>query len=85
MLLFDFNFDFLLMYTQVMLIFILIDVQYLQKVVFSLEKGSIGQNHSFSGSHHSIKNPLTKFPIPPPLNAIWKTLHLLARLDFYGK
>ena len=29
---------------QVMLILILVDVQYLWKVVFSFEKGSIGQN-----------------------------------------
>ena len=31
------------LYTQI--IFILIDIQYLQKVVFSFEKGSNGQNH----------------------------------------
>ena len=30
-----------------MLIFILIDVQYLQNVVFSFEKGSNGQNQSY--------------------------------------
>ena len=29
-----------------MLVLILTDVQYLQNVVFSLEKGSDGQNHS---------------------------------------
>ena len=42
-----------------MLILILIDVQYLQKVVFCFEKGSNGQNHSSSASHHHIKK------IPP--------------------
>ena len=38
-----------------MLILILIDVQYLQNLVFSFEKGSNVQNHSLSDSHHSIK------------------------------
>ena len=47
------------LYTQVMLIFILIDV-------FSFSKGYIGQNYSFSGSHHPIS--------PPTLDSIWKTL-----------
>ena len=40
---------------QVMLILILIDVQYLQNIVFSFEKGSNSQNHSSSDSHHLIK------------------------------
>ena len=65
-----------------MLILILIDVQYLQKLVFSFEKGSNVQNHSVSDSHHSIKKfPPAKFPIPLLrgfycllLNFIWKTL-----------
>ena len=35
-----------------MLILILIDVQYLQNVVFSFEKGLNVQNHSLSDSHH---------------------------------
>ena len=38
-----------------MLIFILIDVQYSQKAVFSFGKGSNGQNHSTSDSFHSVK------------------------------
>ena len=42
-----------------MLILILIDVQYSQKAVLSFEKGSNGQNHSSSGSHHPVKK------IPP--------------------
>ena len=38
-----------------MLILILIDVQYSKNIVFSFEKFSNGQNHSFSGSHHLVK------------------------------
>ena len=68
-----------------MLILILIDVQFLLKVVFSFEEGSNIQNHSSSGSQHlKTKFPSTKFSILPPtgagggcfsllLNAIWKT------------
>ena len=40
-----------------MVILILIDVQYLKKVVFSFQKGSNGQNYSFSDSHCLIKIP----------------------------
>ena len=40
-----------------MLILISIDVQYLQNIVFSFEKGSDGQNYSLD-SHHPIKNSL---------------------------
>ena len=58
-----------------MLIYILIDVQYSQKTVFSFEKGSNRQNHS-SGSLDPVKNsPPVKFLIPTqPLTAIWKAL-----------
>ena len=42
-----------------MLILILTDVQYLQIVIFSFEKGSNGQNHSWSNSHQMIKNSPT--------------------------
>ena len=75
------------MYTNIMLVLILIDVQYLQNVVFGIEKGSNGQNHFLSDSHHLIKKSTThenfQFPAvggdwgdssPLPLNAIWKTL-----------
>ena len=49
-----------------MLILILIDVQYLQNVVFSFEKGSNDQIHSLSDSHDSIKKVSpAKFPISP--------------------
>ena len=48
-----------------MLIFILIDVQYSEKAVFSFEKGSNRQNHSSSGSMHLVKNTRqVKFLIP---------------------
>ena len=50
-----------------MLILILIDVQYLQNVVFSFEKGSNGQNHSSSGSHHHI-NLIHSANFPNPLH-----------------
>ena len=54
-----------------------IEVQYSQNVAFSFEKGLHAQTHSYSDSHHSIKKSLpAKFFIPPPLNAIWKTLIL---------
>ena len=48
---------------------ILINVQYLQIVVFSFEKGLNGPKHSSSDSHQPIKQypPLTKFIIPPSL------------------
>ena len=50
-----------------MLILILIDVQYLLKVVFSFEEGSNIENHSSLGSQHSrTKFPWTKFSILPP-------------------
>ena len=44
------------LYTQAMLILILINVHWLQKVVSSFEKGSNSQNHSSSDSHNPIKN-----------------------------
>ena len=47
-----------------MLVLILIDVQYSQKVVNSLEKGSIHQDHS-SGSFHPLTPSPVKFLIPP--------------------
>ena len=45
-----------------MLILILIDVQYLQNVIFSFEKDLNGQIHTSSDSHHWISP--AKFPIP---------------------
>ena len=59
-----------------MLILTLIDVQYLENVVFTFAKGSNGQIYSSSDSHHPTKKTPVKFSIPPPLNAIWKTLDL---------
>ena len=56
-----------------MLLFILINVQYLQNVVFSFEKGLSGQNHSLSDSHHLIeKSPLANFSSPSPLTLLGK-------------
>ena len=48
-----------------MLILILIDVQYLQNLVFSFEKGSNVQNHSLSDSHHSKKKSPCKISYSP--------------------
>ena len=49
-----------------MLFFILIDVQYSQKVAFSFGKGPNRQNHSSSGSLYRVKKlPPVKFPILP--------------------
>ena len=46
---------------------------YIKSLTF--EKGSNGQNHSTSDSHHPIeKFPQAKFPILPPLNVMCKTL-----------
>ena len=61
--------------------FILIYVQYVENVVYSFEKGSVGQKHFKSDSHYPTKNPPTKFPIAPTgemplyLNAISKALN----------
>ena len=72
-----------------MLILILINVQYLQIVVFSLKKGLNVQKQSSSDSHQSMKEPLSSQKIyhsspynnfwfshsTPYSNAIWKTLN----------
>ena len=55
------------LYTQAMLILILIDVQYLQNVVFSFGKGSNGQNHSSSDSHHHNEKIPSQQTFPSPL------------------
>ena len=78
-----FYFNFVLFVHTGLVILILIDVQYLQNVVFSFEKGSNGRIHS-SDSHHLIKksppNKISHFPAPQwreyphSLNAIWKTM-----------
>ena len=60
-----------------MLILILIDVQYLQKVVFSFEKGLDGQNHSSSGPNHLMTPPPSKISIcPHPLMLFGKPWHI---------
>ena len=58
-----------------MLILILINVQYLQNVIFSFERGSSDQNHFFLDSHRPIENPpQANFPSLLPFHIIWKTL-----------
>ena len=68
-----------------MLILILIDVQYSQKAALSFEKGLNAQNHSSPGSNYLVKkiHPSKISDLPPPLNAIWKTLGLMvSKSDF---
>ena len=51
---------------EVMLIYILINIQHLQNIIFSFEIGSIGENISLSDYHHSMrKSPQQNFLIPP--------------------
>ena len=68
-----------------MLTFILIDVQYSQKAVFSFEKGSNCQNHSSSGSLHLVKKfAPVKFPIPPNPLPLGKPLGRPEYIKLYG-
>ena len=55
-----------------MLILILINVQYLQNVVFSFENSLNRQIHSLSDSYHLLFPPTRG--ISPIFNAIWTTL-----------
>ena len=55
------------MYTQVMLILILIYLQYLQKVALSFEKILSGQNHSLSDCITQQKNFPRQIFLPHPL------------------
>ena len=56
-----------------MLLLILINVQYLQNVIFSFEKGSNGQNHSLSDSDHPKEEcPKANFPSPYPITLFGK-------------
>ena len=57
-----------------MLLLILNNVQYFKNVVFSFEKGSNGQNHSFSGFQQQINKI---YPI--------KSSHFLHPLTLFGK
>ena len=50
-----------------MLMLILIDVEYLQNVVFSFEKCLNGQNQSLLDSRHSVKNSPQQNSLFPPL------------------
>ena len=52
-----------------MLSLILIDDQYVQNVVLSVEKSSNGKNHSSSDSQHPTNKILSaKFPSPPTIS-----------------
>ena len=65
------------LYKQIMLILILINVQYLQNVFFSFEKGLNGQNHSSSDFYHLIFPPTWEgggWIFLLFLDAIWTTL-----------
>ena len=62
--------------THVMLILILIDVQYLQNVVFTFEKGSMVKLILTQIPTAQQITPQQNFPFLSPLNAIWKTLDL---------
>ena len=53
------------LYIQVTPILILTEVQYLQNIAFSFEKGSKGQKHSSSDPQHPIKKSLNPIPISP--------------------
>ena len=68
-------------YTQFMLILILyIDIQYLQNVVFSFEKGSNAQNHSSLGFQHQKKRSPSKIPHFPQLGDSPHALTLFGKL-----
>ena len=47
------------MYSQAILILILIDAQYEQQAPFSLKKGWNGPHHTSSSSHHPVKKILS--------------------------
>ena len=63
---FNFNLISISLDKQAMLVLILIDVQYSQKVVPSFEKGSVGKDQSPSVSNPSVKKfPPAKFQMLP--------------------
>ena len=65
------------LYTQVITILILIDVQYLQNVDFSFEKGSKGQSYSSSDSLYPIKK-ISQATIPiSPSYIFYITLYII--------
>ena len=57
-----------------MLILVLIEIQYLQNVVLSFEKGLSDQNHFLPDSHYLINTSPGKFSIPLPLETIRETM-----------
>ena len=62
------------LYIQILRILIFIDIQYLQNVVFSFEKGQNSQNHFYAFPPLAEAGGVGGEGIPPPLNAFWKTL-----------
>ena len=66
-----------------MLILILVDVQYLQSVVFGFKKGSDSQNHSQSDSHLPNRklsdSKISYSPPPPSTQRYYKTLTNVVR------
>ena len=66
-----------------MLILILVDIQYLQSVVFGFKKGSDSQNHSRSDSHlpdRKLSDSKISYPPPPPsTQRYYKTLSNVVR------
>ena len=58
-----------------MLIYILLNIQHLQNIIYSFEIGSIGENISLSDYHQSMRKSPNKISYSPLLvNAIWKAL-----------
>ena len=62
-----------------MLILILIDIQYLQNVVYSFEKGSNSQNHASKGSHYPQQNLPCKISHLPPLGDSTQSLNAIGK------
>ena len=77
------------LFIQVVLILILIDVQYFQKIVLSFVKVSNVRNNSSPNSHYPVKNSLDKifnFPHPlmlfgkPCITNIWRNCHVRKKI-----
>ena len=72
------------LYTEMVLISVLTDVQYSQNDIFYFKNGSNDQIHSSSDAYHLTKKSTpsknshspstTEDFLPSPLNAIWKTV-----------
>ena len=49
-----------------MLIYILLNIQHLQNIIYSFEIGSIGENISLSDYHQSMRKSPNKISYSPP-------------------